>query len=120
MIIRFHKGFYCDAVIPTANEGVGLQAAPFDVVWQLPADINPSKTVQELENVQATDPLTGALLFNADGTPQWETQTVTNPDGTTSEQIVTQTVNKTYALLENPNIFTPADIQAVALSYKVV
>jgi hypothetical protein len=82
----------------------------------LPTDVTVSKTIEVSENVQATDPLTGQLLFNADGTPKWETTAVKMPDGTTQEQIVTQQVPVTYSLMQNPSIFTPADIQAVLVS----
>lgn len=103
MILRFHKGQFVDAVIPSA---VGIQpsAAPGDVIWNLPSDINPSKTIEETQNVQAIDPETGQLLFNEDGSPQFETESV----------------QVTYTLMQNPNIFTPDDIKAVAISYEVV
>lgn len=115
MFIRLHKGIFVDAVIPSA---VGTQpsASPGDVVWHLSGDINPSKVIQVTENMQAVDPLTGQPLFNADGSPQWQTTTVTNPDGTTSTVIVTQQVPQTVYLFSGPKVdstqFMPADIQA--------
>lgn len=103
MFIRFNKGKFVDAVVPSA---VGIQpsAAPGDVIWSIPSDINPSKTIEENQNIQAADPETGKLLFNEDGTPQFETQTV----------------SVTYTLMQNPNIFTQDDIKAVAISYEEV
>lgn len=115
MFIRFNKFGYCDAVIPS-TVGVQPPAAPRDVIWSLPSDINPSKTIEETHNVQATDPVTGQLLFNEDGTPQWEMETVKNPDGTTSEVIVTQQVPVTYTLMQNPTIFTQDDIQSILIN----
>ncbi len=121
MIIRFHKGQFVDAVIPTALQGPAINRAPGDIVWQLPADINPSKTIQVTENVQAVDPLTGQPLFDSNGLPIWETTIVTDPvTGEQVQQIVTQQVPQTYSLMENPSIFTQADIAAVALSYQEV
>lgn len=99
MFIRFNKGIYCDAVIPGAV-GVQPSIAPGDVIWNLPSDLNPSKTIQEER--QATDPVTCQLLFNEDGSPQMET------------------VSSTYTLMQNPSIFTPDDIAAVTISYEVV
>lgn len=119
MYIRFHKGQFVDAVTP-GPVGVQPVGSPGDIVWSLPSDINPSKTIEENQNVQATDPITGQLLFNEDGTPQWETETVANLDGTSLEVIVTQQVSVTYTLIQNPNIFTQDDIKAVAISYEVV
>lgn len=118
MHIRFHKGQYVDAVVP-GSVGVLPAAAPGDVVWQLTADINPSKTVEETENVQEVDPETGQPLFNEDGTPVWQTELIENPDGSTSEVIVTQLVSRTVYLLSGPQYFTPADIEAAA-SYTVI
>lgn len=113
MIIRFHKGQFVDAVIPTAVQGTTKNCAQGDVVWELPADINPSKTINVIEPVQAVDPLTGQPLFNEQGMPIWQVETMTNPDGTTSEIIARQQVPKTYTLIENPGIFTPEDIAGV-------
>lgn len=119
MHIRFHKGQFVDAVIPSAVE-TQPSTAPGDIIWILPSDVNPSKTIEETQNVQATDPITGQLFFNTDGTPQWEIETVTNQDGSTTEVIQTHQVSVTYSLLQNPNIFTQDDIKAVAISYQVV
>lgn len=121
MIIRFSKGQTADAVIPTAHESAGANKAPGDTAWKLPADINPSKIVQETENVQATDPLTGAPLFDENGMPIWETTAITDPvTGEETTQTVTQQVPKTYTLMQRPGIFTPADIAEVAITYEVV
>lgn len=121
MIIRFHKGQYADAVVPTATQGATTNRAPGDILWELPADINPSKTINVTQNVQDTDPMTGVLLFNSDGTPKWKTTTTTDPvTKQTVTTIVTQQVPTTFTLMENPGIFTPADMAAVAISYQVV
>src|SRR5690242_17099352 len=121
MIIRFHKNLYVDCVIPTSVQGATANRAPGDIVWELPADINPSKTITEIENVHAVDPTTGRPLFDESGLTVWETTTTTDPaTGEEIIQIVTQPVTKTYSLMDNPGIFTPADIAEVAISYKVV
>jgi len=118
MFIRFHKGQFVDAVVPSA---VGIQpfAAPGDIIWSIPSDINPVKTIEEIQNVQATD-LMGQLLFNKDGTPKWETETIENEDGSITEVVKTQSVPITYTLMQNPTVFTQDDIKAVAISYQVV
>lgn len=103
MMIRFNRFGFVDAVIPT-DVGITPLSAPGDIIWNLPSNINPSKTIEETQNIQATDPNTGQLLFNEDGTPQFEAQTV----------------SVTYTLMQNPNIFTPDDIETVAISYEVV
>lgn len=121
MIIRFHKGIFVDAVIPTAVQGAAINRAPGDEIWEIPSDINPGKQITEIENVQATNPETGALLFDENGLPIWKTTTTTDPiTGEEMQTIVTQPVQKTYTLMGNPSIFTPADIAEVAISYKVV
>lgn len=115
--IRFHRGQYVDCYVPSAV-GIAPSAAPTDVVWSLPNDINPSKTIQVTQNVQATDPLTGALLTNADGTPKWKTIAVTSPSGQAITQIVTQQVEQTVYLQLAPNYFVPGDFTGV--SYTIV
>lgn len=115
MYVRFHRGQYVDAVVPSAV-GIHPPAAPGDEVWSVSTDINPSKTIEVDEPVQAVDPTTGQPLFNADGTPVYETQTVTNPDGTTSEVVVTTPVSRTVYLWQgqyvDPTQFTMDDIES--------
>lgn len=117
MYIRFHKGQFVDAVIPSAI-GTQPSISPGDVLWSISGDINPTKTITVTQNVQAVDTTTGQPLVNEDESPQWQTQTVTNPDGTTSEQIVTQQVPEVVylwkGLLVDSTQFTQNDItQAV-------
>jgi hypothetical protein len=137
MLIRFHRNLYVDAVVSTAAQSTGaaLPAAPGDVVWQMASDLTANKTITVTQKVQATDPVTGALLFTSDGQPIWQMTNVLDASGnpipvldSTGKPIpgkyqqtyATQQVQQTFALAQNPNIFTPADIQAVALSYQVV
>lgn len=117
MIIRFHRGQFVDAVVPT-DVNLTLNQAPGDILWQIPADINPSKTVTEKHPKQAVDS-TGAPIFNENG-PVYETTTIQNADGTETVQTIYEDVPVTYSLLGNPNIFTQDDIKAVAISYQVV
>jgi hypothetical protein len=119
MFIRLHKGQHVDAIIPGAV-GVQPSAPPGDIVLSFEQDINPSKTIQVTQNVQDTDPISGQLLFDDNGQPVWKTIEVTNPDGSTTEQVVTQQVPQTITLLSNPNEFTLADLDATEVSYVVV
>jgi len=115
--IRLHRGQYVDCYVPSAV-GIAPSAAPTDRVWALVTDINPSKVIYITQNVQAFDPITGQLLFNSNGTPKWETTTVTNSDGTTTTQNVTQQVEQTVYLQSAPNYFVPGDFTGV--SYTIV
>lgn len=118
MYIRFDKGRFVNAVIPSVLEAPP-SATPGDIIWNLPNDINPTKTIEEIQNIQATDPISGQLLFNTDGSPIWETESVNNDDGLSLEVVKTKVVPVTYKLMENPTIFTPDDIKEVT-SYEVV
>lgn len=124
MYIRFHKGRYVDAVIPST---VGIQptATPGDVIWEIPTDINPSKTVLEEEPIQTVDPNTGQSTYavesvlDENGNPTVVGQD-DNGNPIYAQRVVTQTVSKTYKLMERPDIFTMDDIAAVVISYGVV
>lgn len=116
--IRLHRGQYVDCYVPAAV-GVEPSGAPSDVVLSLSGDINPSKVIQVTQNVQASDPVTGQLLFNPDGTPKWEIKTVTNPDGSTSTVIVTAQVPKTVYLQSSPTNFTMDDIKSACAASNV-
>jgi hypothetical protein len=110
MYIRFAKGRYVDAIIPSGLEWA-LNKAPGDIVYEIPEDINPTKTVNETRNVQATDELTGQPIFDDQGAPVWARETATDSiTGEEVETIVTEDVEVTYKMLQNPNIFTPDDI----------
>lgn len=138
MYVRLHKGTTVDAVVPSAV-GVAPSPAPNDIILAFTSDVNPSKTIQVTENVQATDPVTGALLYNSDGTPQWETTNTLDAQGnpipvidpTTGkpevdangnpvyeQTIVTKQVPKTVTLMSDPTQFSEADFSG--LQYVVV
>lgn len=116
MFIRIDKNGFVDAVVQTG--GIQPSCPPNDTVIEIQYNINPPKTIQVTQNVQTTDE-NGNLLFDENGQPIWETETIENPDGTTTETIVTQTVNETYYLMDNPTIFTKSDIDAVC-TYDIV
>jgi hypothetical protein len=110
MYIRFAKGQYVDAVIPTAVEEWEPNAGPDDVIWLIPADINPSKSVPETRNVQARDEVTGQPIFGENGAPVWATVVTEGTDGAKVETVVTEEVMVTYKLRQKPSLFTQDDI----------
>lgn len=115
--IRLHRGQYVDCYVPS-SVGIAPTGAPTDVIWAFPSDVNPSKEITITQNVQASDPVSGALLFNPDGSPKWETTTVTSPGGQEITQIVTRQVQQTVYLQSAPNNFTEADF--AGMTYVVV